>query len=100
MDELIVFLMREFGWSLEYTIHLIKTLPLKKLNVLIAETKFQKDMEDYQLRAVIIAAAMNPHTKHPKSIKDLIGEPPQRKGELNNLEKAAKEKGIILPKGG
>ena len=100
IDELIVFLMREFGWTLEYTRKLVKKLPISQLNALIAETKYQKDMEDYQLRATIISAAINPHTKHPKSVKDIIGDPPTRSGkaEARGLERAAQKEGIILPK--
>lgn len=102
MDEVIVSFMREFGWTLEYTRKLVKKLPLTQLNALIAETRYQKAMEDYNLQAAIISAAINPHTKNPRTVRDIIGEPPTRSGkaEIRGLEKAAQEQGIIMPKGG
>ncbi len=101
MDEIVVFLMREFGWTLEYATNLAKKLPLKKLNVLIDETKYQKSVDEYNLAAnfaLIISVWLNSQTKGRKyKITDFIGQYPQRKGQENILEKAAKKEGIILP---
>ncbi len=99
MDEIVVFLMREFGWTLEYATNLAKKLPLKKLNVLIDETKYQKSVDEYNLAAnfaLIITIWLNAQSKKRYRITDFIGQPPQRKNE-DILEKAAKKEGIILP---
>ena len=103
MDELIVFLMREFGWTLEYTVRLVTTLPINKLNALIAEAKYQKDMENYQNAAnsaMIIANWASAQSKDKKyKVSDFIGSPPKRVGEKEpNLYEAAEREGIILPK--
>lgn len=101
MDELIVFFMREFGWTLEYTRNLVKTLPIKKLNALIAETKYQKAVDDYNLKITLFNIVTNPHTKHPKGGGELLGQPPSRngKGKTGDLYKAAEKVGIKTPKG-
>lgn len=106
MDEVIVFLMREFGWTLEYTQNLVRTLPLKKLNALIAEVKFQRAVDDYQLAsnsAMIIANWASAQAKNKKyKISDFIGQPPRRaKPEKPpSLQEVAGKQGIRMPKGG
>ena len=106
MDELIVFLMREFGWTLEYTQNLAKTLPLKKLNALIAEVKFQKSVDDYQLAsnfAMVIANWASAQTKGKRyKVTDFIGQPPNREApkKYPSLTEVAEKQGIKLPKGG
>ena len=106
MDELIVFLMREFGWSLEYTVGLVKTLPVKKLNTLIAELTYQRAVEDYQIAsnfAMIIANWASAQTKGRKyKVTDFIGQPPQRTETIKqpSLQEVAEEQGIKMPKEG
>lgn len=96
MDELIVFLMREFGWTYEYTVGLVKTLPLKKLNILIAETSYQKRCDEYTLAQNLVIAMRGKGNK----LTDLIGNPPSRNGkEAGSLRKKAEDIGIIMPKG-
>ena len=106
MDELVVFLMREFGWTLEYTTNLVLTLPLKKLNALIEELKYQKAAENYQIAsnfAMIISNWASARSKNKRyKITDFIGEPPRRGSlvEGTGLTEAAHKVGIILPKEG
>ena len=105
MDELVIFLMREFGWTLEYTIGLVKTLPVKKLNALINELKYQKAEEDYQIAsnsAMVISIWASAQGKRRYKVSDFIGQPPSRngKGETKGLNKAAEKAGIKLPKEG
>jgi hypothetical protein len=47
MDETLVYLMRVYGWPLEYTRNLIRTLPITQLNALIAETERQEAIKQY-----------------------------------------------------
>ena len=102
MDELVVFLIRELGWSLEYTVELVKTLPIKKLNALIEELKYQKDIENYQIAsnfAMVLSNWASSKGKRSYSISDFIGQPPTR-GKKDDLLGAAEREGIILPKEG
>lgn len=101
MDEIIVFLMREFGWEYEYTRDLVKSLPIAQLNALIEETQFQKSVDDYRQASysAMIVVALVSSPKHRKRVTDIIGRPPQRKGGPT-LEQVAKKKGIKLPEGG
>lgn len=105
IDELIVFLMRSFpGWTLEYTTNLVLNLPIKKLNALTEELRFQKAMEDYQIAsnfAMIISNWASSKSRGRKyKITDFIGEPPSRSGKTGALTEAAEKQGIIMPKGG
>jgi len=100
MDEIIVFLMRSYGWQYEYTRDLVAKLPITQLNALIDETQYQKALDDYRqasYSAMVVVALIN-DKKHRKTIKDIIGSPPQRKG-TPTLERAAKKQGIKLPEG-
>ena len=101
MDELIVFLMREFGWQYEYTRDLVRTLPITQLNALIEETQFQESVNDYRQAsyAAAIVVALVSSSKHRKKVTDIIGQPPKRKGGPT-LEQAARKQGIKMPKGG
>ena len=106
MDELVVFLMREFGWELEYTTKLVQTLPVKKLNALVKEVQYQKSVEDYQTAtnfAMIIANWASAQSKNKNyKVIDFIGKPPNRTGESGTgLRELAQKEGIIMPsKGG
>jgi len=97
MDELIVLFMREFGWSLEYTSRLVRELPVRKLNALAAELRYQRDLDRYeQLRGfAMIASIMTSTQKHRYQITDFIGSPPLR--TTKNLAAAAVRAGIKLP---
>jgi len=102
MDELVVFLMREFGWSLEYTVNLVQTLPIKKLNALVRELRYQKAMDDYKqaANAAMVVACLSSSKQRRRSAKDIIGQPPRRidSKETTQLRKAAEEQNIKLPK--
>ena len=104
MDELIVLFMRRFGWTLEYTVNLVNTLPLNKLQVLIKEVKFQKALEDYEVArnfAMVIANWASAQGKKRYRISDFIGSPPRRDDYKEpDLREIARQKGIILPEGG
>jgi len=100
MDEIIVFLMRSYGWQYEYTRDLVSKLPINQLNALIEETQYQKALDDYRQASysAMVVVALVSDKKHRKTIKDIIGSPPQRKGGLT-LEQVAHKQGIKLPEG-
>ena len=102
MDELIIFLMREFSWSLEYTVKLVGTLPTNKLNELVEELKYQKELDDYKLAAhfaMLISNWASSQGKRNYKIADFIGQAPQRKQKETSIWSMAKQKGIRIPKG-
>jgi len=101
MDELIVFIIRETGWSLEYTTNLIKTLPIKKLNTLVGELQYQKALEDYRMAAnfALIVATMASSKKRKYKVTDIIGHPPKRKDEPDKFKQAVEKAGIKIPEG-
>lgn len=102
MDELIVFLMREFGWTLEYASELVGRLPLRKLNALVEELRYQKALDDYKMSAnfaMVLANWASAQGKRKFRSTDFIGQAPQRKGAETSVWVMAKEKGIKIPKG-
>ena len=104
MNELIVFLMREFNWTFEYTQTLVRTLPVKKLNALVKEIRYQKALEDYRTAAnfaMIIANWASAQGKRKYDVSEFIGQPPSRdKGEKStDLYSLAEKEGIKMPKG-
>jgi len=102
MDELIVFLIRETGWSFEYTVQFVKGTPLSKLNAFIDELKYQKALDEYKFKwpfGMMISVWATANSRNRKYTPDnFIGYPPQRKSY--KLEEAANKAGIILPKEG
>lgn len=104
MDEVIVFLMREFGWTLEYTVELVNNLDIDKLQALIKETRFQRAEQDYRMAsnfAMIIASWATAQGKKKYRIVDFIGNPPRRDDYQDpDLRGIAERQGIIVPKGG
>jgi len=101
VDELIVFLMREFGWTLEYAQNLIKHLPLKKLNALVEEVQYQKAVDDYRTAAnfASIVGTLASSRQKRYTIENIIGRPPQRRTyKPPDLKTAAKDIGIKMPK--
>jgi len=103
MDELIVFLMRRFGWTLDYTVELVNTLPVQKLQALIKEAKFQEVTEDYKTArnfAMVLANWASAQGKKKYKITDFIGGPPKREDHKEpDLKEMAMRKGIIMPEG-
>lgn len=98
MDELIIFIIRETGWTLDYTTELVKNLPIKKLNAFIKELQYQKSLEDYKIASnfALIVATMASSSKRKYKVTDIIGRPPQREVKKDVLTDAAKREGIIL----
>jgi len=101
MDELIVSLMRQFGWTLEYTTNLVNTLPLNKLQALVKEFRFQESMSEYRTAqnfAMVIANWASAQGKKKYRIRDFIGDPPRRENQKEpDLWDIAKQKGIFMP---
>ncbi len=80
IDQTVVYLMRIYHWSLEYTTALVQRLPLRKLNKLISETQAQERKARYEEAsnfAMICAVLVNLQSKDKRSIEDFIGRPPQ-----------------------
>lgn len=104
MDELIVFLMRAYGWTLEYTIDLVDNLAIDKLTALVKETKYQMAVDDYMTArnfAMVIANWASAQGKKKYKVSDFIGNPPKREEqEEPGIAAMASRKGIIIPKGG
>jgi len=102
MDEVIVLLMREFGWSLEYTIAQVQSLPLAKLNAILNELQYQRAMEEYRTAtnfAMVIANWASAQGKRRYSIKDFVGNPPRRAHNEAALMDVARKEGIVIPEG-
>lgn len=103
MDELIVFLMHQYSWTLEYTVDLVNTLPLKKLRSLVKETLYQQASEDYKTArnfAMLLANWATAQGKKKYRVTDFIGNPPRRENyEGPDIKELARQKGIIMPEG-
>jgi len=99
-NEIVVLLMREFGWTLEYTVGLVRKLPIKKLNALIEELNYQKRVEQYNISSNFAMCLANWATSRSKNkryrVTDFIGPPPQR--SKSPIEEAARKAGVKLPK--
>lgn len=81
MDEVVVFLMRQFGWTLEYTVDLVKTLETGKLNALIKEVQYQKALDDYATAsnfAMAVATWASAQGRRRYKVADFIGRKPRR----------------------
>lgn len=103
MDEIVVFLMREFGWSLEYTTNLVKTLETGRLNALLKELEYQRKTDAYESAsnfAMVLATWASSQGKKRYGAQDFIGRAPQRSGIApgENLYDAATREGIRMPK--
>ena len=94
-NELIVFVIRETGWSLEY----IRKIPFEQLSILVSELSYQKAVDVYNRNHPlgIIAAILASDTNHKRRPEDFIGRPPERKRK-GDLWKQAEKEGIKLPK--
>jgi hypothetical protein len=78
LNETVVFLIRETGWSLEY----IRALPLKTLNQMVEELRYQKAVDEYRLlRAVAMGVAVWASAQHKHRRfrpEDFVGNQPTR----------------------
>lgn len=81
MDEVVVFLMRQFRWTLEYTVHLVTTLETGRLNTLIKEVQYQKALDDYAMACnfgMLIANWASAQGKRKYTVRQFIGNKPRR----------------------
>ena len=94
-DELVTFIIRETGWTLEY----VRKLHPKDLYPLVEELSYQKAVDDYKLayNAAMIAGML---AKKGTTIQGLIGEPPTRRKEKGgeDIWSLAKKQGIKPPR--
>lgn len=98
MNDVIAFIVRETGWTLEY----IRNLPVTYLNTLAEELAFLKAQDDYRqaYNSALIVCAMCSTKQHRLKPEDIVGSPPQRKrrkGETS-IWKLAEKNGIKIPK--
>ncbi len=99
-NELIVYLVRKTGWSLEYC----RSIPINELYTLVNEMRYQEAVDDYRLAAkfALIAIIMiRLLAKGKMNVEDLIGPPPERgalyTGGKKDLWQMAKEAGLRIP---
>lgn len=94
-NELIVFLIRETGWTLEY----VRRIPYTEFALLVDELSYQKAVDDYNRNYPlgIIAAILASDRTHQKRPSDFIGRPPERKNKGDDTWKQAKEAGVKIP---
>ena len=79
INEAIVFIARETGWSLEY----IRALPNADLILIIREMKYQKSVDEYRaLRGFAVTLAVwgnsQPNKTKTYRVEDFIGDEPKR----------------------
>lgn len=99
VNELVAFLARETGWTLEY----IRAIPLSQLNALVEELRYQKAMDEYKAayNAALIVATLASTSKRKVKPQDIIGPPPERaqkKVKESDIWKLAQKAGILIPK--
>lgn len=89
-NEVVVFLARELGWSLEQ----IGKLGIQQANELIQELTHQKAVEvyreDYRF-AFLASVVCNLVSKNPMTPDDFIGQPPQKGTNEEQLFALAKK---------
>ena len=96
-NEIVTFVIRETGWSLEY----IRKLPIEELFALVDELSYQKKVDEYNRNYPlgILAAILTSDKQRHKKPSDFIGYPPKRENiGGDDLWKQAKERGIQPPK--
>ena len=101
MDELIIFIIRETGWTFPETLRFVTETPIKKLNTFVEELQYQKAVDDYKLAAnfAVIVATLASSKQRKYKVTDIVGQPPTRKVEPDKLKKAADKAGIKMPEG-
>ena len=85
LNELIVFVIRQTGWCLEY----IRAIPFAQLQALAAELRYQKEIDDYRRTAdfaMVIANWASAQGKRKFSMNDFMGEIPKRGGKENGRD--------------
>ena len=98
LNETIVLIARETGWTLEY----IRSQPVNYVQALVNEITFQKSTESYQAAynsAMIVCALVNSKERHYKP-EEIIGQCPERRVmEDIKLAQPPKVNTIILADG-
>ena len=98
MDELIVYLCLNLGWTFTEASSFIRETPIKKVNEFVQELQYQKEVENYRIAsnfALVIKTWANAQKKgNHYRVSDFIGQPPHRKVDLTE---AAKKANIKLP---
>jgi len=76
INESMVFIARETGWTLEY----IRNLPLKTVRTLVNEIAYQKRVDEYKeaYNFAMVICALVSNREHPVMPIDIVGEPPKR----------------------
>lgn len=89
---MIVFVIRETGWTLEY----IRQIPYKQLMTLVNELAYQKEVELYNRNYYlgVIAAILTSDKTHRRKAEDFVGRPPKRRVDICKM---AKKAGIEIP---
>jgi hypothetical protein len=77
LNEAIVLIARETGWTLEY----IRSQPVSYLQVVLNEITYQRSLESYQAAynsAMVVCALINSEDRH-YTPEEIIGERPERR---------------------
>jgi len=80
-DEMVIFLMRQFGWTFEYAVHLVTTLETGRLNALIREAEYQQAVDDYRTACnfgMLIANWASAQGKRRYRVNQFVGNKPRR----------------------
>ena len=98
MDELIVWLCLVLHWPYEESLKFVRQTPIKKLNAFVEELQYQKAVEDYRQASnfAVIVCTLASSKQRKYKVQDIIGHPPARKIEPNELKQAAEKAGIKL----
>lgn len=95
-NEIIVFIVRKTGWTLEY----VRALSLKDLQLFVEELNHQEEIADYVMRynfAICLANWANSQGRKKYRPEQFIGGMPQRKIEEVDIWRLAKKAGIRMP---
>ncbi len=83
MNELVAFLVRETGWTLDY----IRELPIAQLQELAREFTYQKSMDEYKAahNAALIVCTLASSKQHRYKPEEIIGRPPKKEKSMADL---------------
>jgi len=84
-NELIVFVIRQTGWSLEY----VRAIPFDFLMALVEELRYQRAVDNYNMAsnfAMVIANWASAMGKRRYRVSDFVGYPPYRREDDDNKE--------------
>lgn len=98
INEQIVLIARETGWSLDY----IRALSFFQFSALVAELLYQRSLESYEgaYNAALIICTLASDKRHHYRPEEVIGSAPERRVMTgNNLAKPAKLDKMVLADG-